>query len=145
MLRFTEGNQLRAAQLLGIARQTLRTKLRDLGVTVDYRARDARGGTWLFLLTGAYSVTRPGLKRADVLWRALGVAAVLHEARAADSGRDDLGPLVLLTTDLPASRSAGGRALRTVTGAGRPVRDVCELGDPESAGRLAGHATGAGH
>jgi two-component system nitrogen regulation response regulator GlnG len=34
VLRFTEGNQLRAAQLLGIARQTLRGKLRELGVTV---------------------------------------------------------------------------------------------------------------
>jgi two-component system nitrogen regulation response regulator GlnG len=34
VLRFTEGNQLRAAQLLGIARQTLRTKLRELGVSV---------------------------------------------------------------------------------------------------------------
>jgi two-component system nitrogen regulation response regulator GlnG len=34
VLRFTEGNQLRAAQLLGIARQTLRAKLRDLGVSV---------------------------------------------------------------------------------------------------------------
>ena len=34
-----------------------------------YRARDARGRTWLFLLTGAYSATRPGLKRADVILR----------------------------------------------------------------------------
>jgi two-component system nitrogen regulation response regulator GlnG len=34
VLRFTDGNQLRAAQLLGIARQTLRAKLRELGVSV---------------------------------------------------------------------------------------------------------------
>jgi two-component system nitrogen regulation response regulator GlnG len=34
VLRFTEANQLRAAQLLGIARQTLRAKLRELGVSV---------------------------------------------------------------------------------------------------------------
>jgi two-component system nitrogen regulation response regulator GlnG len=34
VLRYTDGNQLRAAQLLGIARQTLRAKLRDLGVSV---------------------------------------------------------------------------------------------------------------
>jgi two-component system nitrogen regulation response regulator GlnG len=41
VLRFTEGNQLQAAQLLGIARQTLRGKLRDLGVTV---VRTVEGG-----------------------------------------------------------------------------------------------------
>jgi two-component system nitrogen regulation response regulator GlnG len=34
VLRFTEGNQVKAAQVLGIARQTLRLKLRDLGVHV---------------------------------------------------------------------------------------------------------------
>ena len=116
--------------------------LADLGAAVDYRARDASGRTWLFLLSGAYSATRPGLRRADVLWRALGIAAVLHEARAADPDRDDLGPLVLLTTDLPPERGAGGRALRAVTSPDGPVRDVCELLDPATPGRLATHASG---
>jgi two-component system nitrogen regulation response regulator GlnG len=32
VLEYTEGNQHRAARLLGIARQTLRLKLRDLGL-----------------------------------------------------------------------------------------------------------------
>jgi len=109
----------------------------DLGVATDYRARDSRGRTWLFLLTGAYSATRPGLKRADVLWRALGVASVLHAARSADPGRDDLGPLVILTTDSPPPRSAGGRALQAVCGSGRPVHEVCELLDPTTAVRMA--------
>ena len=116
----------------------------DLGVAADYRARDARGATWLFLLSGAYSATRPGLRRADVLWRALGVAAVLHEARTADPGRTDLGPLVLLSTDLPAPRSAGGRALQAVTSATGPVHDVCMLLDDDAAIRLATHGSGAG-
>jgi len=114
-----------------------------LGVAADYRARDARGGTWLFLLTGAYSVTRPGLKRPDVLWRALGVASVLHAARSEDPGRADLGPLVILTTDTPPPRSAGGRALEAVCGGGRPVHQVHELLDPTAADRLATIATGA--
>src|SRR5262249_21698657 len=35
-------------------------------------------------LAGAFSVTRPGLKRADVMWRALSKAAVLDAARRAD-------------------------------------------------------------
>jgi hypothetical protein len=117
--------------------------LGDLGVAADFRARDARGGTWLFLLAGAYSATRPGLRRADVLWRALGVATVLHEARLADPGRGDLGPLVLLSTDLPPTRSPGGRALAAVTSPTGPVRDACELLDAGGAARLGGHAAGA--
>ena len=116
--------------------------LSDLGVSVDYRARDASGRTWLFLLTGAYSATRPGLRRADVLWRALGVASVLHEAQSAEPGRPDLGPLVVLTTDTPPARSAGGRALRAVTGDHLPIHDVCELLDPAASVRLATAGSG---
>jgi len=117
--------------------------LSDLGVSVDVRARDAAGRTWLFLLTGAYSSTRPGLRRPDVLWRALGVASVLHAAATAGPARTDLGPLVLLTTDVPPARSAGGRALAAVAGPGRPVRDVCVLLDPADAARLAALGAGA--
>lgn len=118
----------------------------DLGVAVDFRARDARGGLWLFDLAGAYSATRPGLRRPDVLLKALGKASVLHQARRNDADRDDLGPLVLLSTEVPAERTAGGRALRTVTGHGGsdPVYDVLELLDPDSMGRLVAYGAG-GH
>ena len=34
VLKYTEGNQNQAARMLGIARQTLRQKLRDLGLHV---------------------------------------------------------------------------------------------------------------
>jgi DNA modification methylase len=114
----------------------------DLGVAIDFRARDARGGTWLFDLSGAFSTTRPGLRRPDVLWRALGKASVLHQARRGDRTRDDLGPLVLLTTDLPAARTAGGRALRAAQGENRrgPVHDVLQLLDPDCAVRLSRYA-----
>jgi DNA modification methylase len=117
-------------------------KWTELGVAVDYRARDAKGRTWLFLLTGAFSATRPGLKRADVLWRSLGLASVLYVARTADPGRDDIGPLVILTTDVPPPRSAGGRALQAVRGEGLPAHDVCVLLDPEAAARLAALGSG---
>ena len=106
----------------------------DLGIGVDFRAQDALGATWLFELSGAFSTTRPGLRRPDVLWKALGKASVLHQARMAGDGRDDLGPLVLLSTDRPGPRSAGGKALRAVQGDGAPVRDVVELLDPAGAG-----------
>jgi two-component system nitrogen regulation response regulator GlnG len=36
VLRFSDGNQHQAARLLGIARQTLRQKLRDLGLTISH-------------------------------------------------------------------------------------------------------------
>ncbi len=118
----------------------------DLGVGVDFRARDAHGAYWLFELSGAYSATRPGLRRPDMLWRALGKSAVLHQARLAEPGRGDLGPLVLLSTDRPAARSAGAKALsvvRTPDGSG-PVHDVVELLDAESSARLTTYASG-GH
>jgi DNA modification methylase len=110
--------------------------VRDLGVDVTFRARDADGAAWLFELAGAFSATRPGLKRADVMWRALGKAGVLDAARRAEPARPDLGPLVLLTTDLPARSSAGDRALRAAVGSGRPVHDVITLRDSAAEARL---------
>ena len=119
---------------------------RDLGISVDFRARDARGTLWLFELSGAYSATRPGLRRPDVMLKALGKASVLHEAYRRDPTRGDLGPLVLLSTDLPGARTAGGKALHVVQGADRsgPVHDVVELLDAEGIQRLASYATGSG-
>ncbi|HEX3981258.1 MAG TPA: site-specific DNA-methyltransferase [Acidimicrobiales bacterium] len=116
----------------------------DLGIGIDFRARDASGVTWLFELSGAYSATRPGLQRPDVLWRALGKASVLHEARGRDVARTDLGPLILLTTDRPKPRSAGGRALRAVQGEDHrgPVFDVVELLDAEGMDRLRSYGSG---
>jgi DNA modification methylase len=95
-----------------------KAKYGDLGVEVNFRAQDGGGAVWLFDVSGAFSSTRPGLKRTDTLWKALGKATVLHAARTENPKRPDLGPLVLLTTDLPATNSAGGRALRNVKEAG---------------------------
>jgi site-specific DNA-methyltransferase (adenine-specific) len=130
---------LRVIESAGFTDIEQQVVLRDLGVEVTFRARDAGGGVWLFDLWGAYSSTRPGLARGDSVWRAIGKAAVLHEAGRTGSGRRDLGPLVLLTTDTPDARSGAGRALAAVMsgdGSG-PVRDVVELLDPEGSARLA--------
>ncbi len=119
----------------------------DLGLGVDFRARDSSEGIWLFDLSGAFSTTRPGLRRPDVLWKALGKAGVLHQARVAAAPRDDLGPLVLLTTDLPGPRTPACKALRAMQGSAGdgPVFDVVELLDPVGAERLASLARGATH
>jgi site-specific DNA-methyltransferase (adenine-specific) len=118
--------------------------IRDLGVDVSFRAKDAGGRTWLFELAGAFSSTRPGLARSDVLWRALGKASVLHQARLIGPDRRDIGPLVLMTTEVPGERSAAGRALRTAHGieGDGPVSLVVELTD--SGGLAALHALGHG-
>ena len=114
----------------------------DLGAAVDFRARDAAGSVWLFLLAGAFSATRPGLRRAEVLWRTVGTAAVLHAAAAADPDRADLGPVVVLTTDVPPARSAGAKALAAASGPAGPLAGTVALGAPEGAARLAGWASG---
>ena len=106
------------------------------GVEVNYSANDHRGDGWLFDVSGAFSVTRrPGLRRTDTLWKAIGKAAVLHNA---GHGR----PLVLLTTDRPAPNSAGHRALEAVTGPGKPIRAVIEMDDPNHLECLAEFASG---
>jgi two-component system nitrogen regulation response regulator GlnG len=43
VLQTTGGNQLRAAQLLGITRRTLRLKLRDLGLSVTRTVESSEG------------------------------------------------------------------------------------------------------
>ena len=106
------------------------------GVEVNFSALDRAGDEWLFDVSGAFSVTqRPGLRRTDTLWKAIGRAAVLH---AAGDGRR----LVLLTTDRPAPSSAGHRALEAVTGDGRPVYAVIEMDDPDDLERLGRFASG---
>jgi site-specific DNA-methyltransferase (adenine-specific) len=106
------------------------------GVDVSFVARDVGGRAWFFDVAGGFTTTRSGLRRADTLWRALGKAAVLHEAHP------DV-PLVLLATDLPAENSPGHAALRAVTGPGRPVAAVVVLDGQTSGGELAAVLEGA--
>ena len=106
------------------------------GVEVNFLALDRQGRRWLFDVSGAFSVTRrPGLRRTDTLWKALGKAAVLHS-------RPDKDPLVLLTTDRPAPSSAGHRALQAVTGSDNPVYSVIEMEDQHDLKLLRAIASG---
>ncbi len=93
----------------------------DAGVSVDFVAEDRAGREWLFDVSGAFTSARAGLQRADTLWKALGKAAVVHHTRTGAR-------YVLLTTDKPAPNSAGGHALRAMTGTrARPIYDVIGL------------------
>ena len=106
------------------------------GVEVNYSALDQRGHRWLFDVSGAFSVTqRPGLRRTDTLWKAIGKAAVLHSRPVTE-------PLVLMTTHRPAPNSAGQRALDAITGDGKPIRAVIEMRNLEDLERLSRFASG---
>jgi site-specific DNA-methyltransferase (adenine-specific) len=132
----------RTLQECGFSNIENNVKYGDLGVEVTFRAFDQQGTAWLFDVSGAFSSTRPGLKRADTLWKALGRAAVLREARRRNPQRADLGALILLTTDLPPRQSAGGKALAVTRSASGAVHDVIELLDTDGLHRLQAYARG---
>jgi site-specific DNA-methyltransferase (adenine-specific) len=105
-----------------------------LGVEVTFTAVDQLGGAWVFDVSGAFTNGYSGLRRADVLWKALAKASVLLVA-------GDERPVVLLTTDVPARSSSGATALASVVGDGKPVFDVVTFDDVEARERLRGYAT----
>ena len=133
----------KAAQ--GIAEQRLRdagftithqnSRLRGLGVTINFIAEDDDGVPWYFDVSGAFTTTRGGLLRTDTVWKSLGHAHVLsnHERR----------PLVLLTSHLPNRPSEGDTALR----AAGPTAffDAIAMLSDDGFARLQSYAAGGQH
>ncbi|HEX2052003.1 MAG TPA: site-specific DNA-methyltransferase [Actinomycetota bacterium] len=105
------------------------------GVEVNFEARDAKGRSWFFDVSGGFTSNRPGLRRMDTLWKALGKATVVHEAYPRV-------PLVLLTTHIPAAGSAGAAALEVACGPHGPVADVVGLLDEAELERLRAYCSG---
>ncbi len=108
-------------------------KFPRLGIELAFMAADHKGDEWAFDVSGAFSASQTGLRRADTLWKTLGKAAVLHQ------GGLDL-PLVLLTTHAPVAGSAGLAALDALRGPGGSVFDLIELLKPADAERLRTYA-----
>ena len=108
-----------------------------VGVEVNFSARDGAGKQWFIDVSGGFTSNRPGLRRTDTLWKALGKAAVLHEEYRGV-------PLLLLTTDPPAERSAGAAALAVMSGPKKPIRDVIVLSSPDDLERLRKYGAGSG-
>jgi site-specific DNA-methyltransferase (adenine-specific) len=106
------------------------------GVAVSFAARDGCDRQWLFDVSGGFTSSRPGLRRTDSLWKALGKAAVIREAHAGSR-------FVLLTTGLPEHGSSGASALSALVGPERPIRDVIMLSGIEDMQRLRAHAVGS--
>jgi site-specific DNA-methyltransferase (adenine-specific) len=94
-------------------------------------ASDPRGRQWSFVVVGASTVARPGLRRTDVLYRTIGQAAHL-------SGFGQR-PVAVLASELPPRRSAGERALHE--GRGHAFLDVLPVDEPASIERLAAYGT----
>ena len=98
-------------------------------VKVTYTATDLGGHLWRFDVSGGFTqVSQPGLGPHESLWKAIGKATMLQVS--------DPAPLVLLTTGLPPIGTAGHEALAAVTGSGRPVTAVIDLGEPGGIERL---------
>lgn len=106
------------------------------GVEINFSAVDRKGRTWYFDVSGAFTSSRPGLRRTDTLWKALGKAAVLKEGKLGNAR------LVFLTTDLPPKGSAGHSALHEVRGT--IYHDAVTMLSPEGQERLKSYAAGEG-
>ena len=104
------------------------------GVEVNFVATDLKGHKWYFDVSGAFTSARPGLRRTDTLWKALGKAAVIKASRLNEA------PLVFLTTNLPPKGSSGDLALRTARG--DIFHDAIEMLSPQGQQRLRVYAAG---
>ncbi len=107
-------------------------RLRGLGLAVSFIATDTEGRTWYFDLAGSNSAYRGGMAKSETVWRALGRAHVM-----AATG---VGPLVVLTTQLPRSGTESDRALRA-SGPGS-IFDTVDLLSPAARRRLRLYAAG---
>lgn len=108
--------------------------VRGSGIKISFLVADRANREWWIDVAGAFTTVRPGLLRAETLWKALGRASV-QAAAEPDARR------LLLTPHLPRVGSEGDRALRTLGPA--TVLDVIELFDEAAGDRLASYADGA--
>jgi DNA modification methylase len=107
-------------------------RLRGLGLAVSFVAADAAGRSWYFDLAGPHSAYRGGMARSETVWRTLGRAHVM--------AANGVGPLVVLTTQLPRSGTEADRALRA-PGPGA-IFDAVDLLSPVASRRLRLYAAG---
>jgi site-specific DNA-methyltransferase (adenine-specific) len=105
------------------------------GMVVSFIAADADGVRWYFDVSGAFTATRGGLLRTDAILKSLGRASIL--AARGES------PVVLLTSHLPAPRSAGDLALRAA--GSRAFFDAVEMLATDGQARLGVYARGGRH
>jgi site-specific DNA-methyltransferase (adenine-specific) len=103
------------------------------GVQVSFAARDGGNRRWLFDVSGGFTSSRQGLRRADNLWKALAKAAIVRETQTGSR-------LVLLTTGVPERGTSAAAALSALVGPDRLIHDVVVLSGVEDMARLRAHA-----
>jgi site-specific DNA-methyltransferase (adenine-specific) len=109
-------------------------RLRGLGLAVSFSAVGAGGRTWYFDVAGANSSYRGGMAKSETVWRTLGRAHVMAAG--------GVGPLVVLTTQLPRASTEVDRALRAPGPGG--IFDVIDLSSAEATARLGSYAKSKG-
>jgi DNA methylase len=115
-------------------------RLRGLGVDVSLVMADADDRPWMFDVSGGFTTTRSGLRRADTLLRSLGKAHVVANARDRLGDLSDA-PFVMLTSHLPPAGSDGDLALHAAGPSA--FFDAVEILDGgEGFARLQAYATG---
>jgi site-specific DNA-methyltransferase (adenine-specific) len=107
-------------------------RLRGLGMAVSFSSVDAAGRTWYFDLAGVNSAYRGGMAKSETVWRTLGRAHVM--------ATNGIGPLVVLTTQLPRAGTEADRALRAAGPGG--IFDAVDLTSPAARKRLSLYAAG---
>jgi site-specific DNA-methyltransferase (adenine-specific) len=128
---------------LGFTKLAEKRRLPGTGTDVSLVMADADGHPWLVDLSGAYTTVRlNGLRRPDLLWRAIGRAHVVANARPGLGALAEA-PFLLLTSHLPAPAGDGDVALRSTSPA--VVFDAVELLDPAGIERLRLYAKGGHH
>lgn len=126
MARGWSAKEVARAALLEAGWTDLREDVKSAGgVVVDLAARGARRREVRFLVCGGFAAGRGGLRRADVVWKALSAASVLHRA-------EPKVPVVLLATGLPVPGTPPAASLAALRGPGAPVLDVVDLSAPDA-------------
>ncbi len=91
---------------------------------------------WWVDVSGAFTTSRPGLQRADTVWKMLGRLHVLKTFEDGQHRHDN--QVLVLTSNLPKPGSPGDRALRSV--GANVIFDAIELYDPAGLERLRRYA-----
>lgn len=106
------------------------TDVRQVGaLQVTFAALDPTGREWLFEVAGGLTRHREGLKRQEVMWKAIAKASVLHHGQCS--------PFVLLAAGTPQASKRSPDPLGLVSGPGKPIRAVVDLADFEGSAKLA--------
>ena len=117
-------------------------KVRGTGIVIPFEVTDASGNLYWIDIGGPHRRLRGGLTKTDSVLRSLGRAAVIQHSRGHI-------PLLLLTTDLPPTRSEAGTMLAAALGTGdahpdgqRLIHAVINLSDPDQRELLTAIAAG---